>query len=124
MSFDLAVWLCPIPITSDDAGIIYVALCKEYIIESLVKPSDSVARFISELTARYPQPDDLSGDEFDTCPWSCAFDFSECYCIMNIGWPFVDDIVPYVIELALRHNLVCYDPQNEFVHLPSQLRNN
>jgi hypothetical protein len=40
---------------------------------------------------------------------------------MCIAWSRVEEIALYVVELAEKHGLVCYDPQENYVYLPSQL---
>ncbi len=81
-----------------------------------------MTQFVLELTAKYPQPQELPDDALANCVWSCDFDLSKAYCLLNIGWPFVDDVAPFVMELASKYRLICYDPQNDIVHLPAHLQ--
>lgn len=108
MSFDLAVWNEPERISAEQAQAKY-----DSVQGGDTGPDDSaVARFVERLTARHPQIDDVDEDELDTCPWTCAFDYSDGACIMNLRWSDVEELVPEIVDLAKDCRLLCYDPQN------------
>jgi hypothetical protein len=108
MSFDLAVWREPNPITAAEAQAKYDSVTGG---DSV--PSDpALAKFVARLTARYPQIDEVDEEELDNCPWSCAFDYSDATCILNLRWSAVDEVVPEIVAFANECGLLCYDPQN------------
>ena len=121
MSFDLGVWYSSRPLTDEEAAERHRACCDNGDIDRLIEPHQSVADFVSEVTARYPQIDDVPEDEIEHCPWSVAFDPSKGHVTMPICWSRVEDVAPVVMELAAKHGLVCYDPQMGKVHLPPGL---
>jgi len=119
MSFDLAFWHEARPITSEQAVQVYWQLCDaDY---SVVKPHEAVALFLHDLTQRYPPIDDLSEEEVDESPWSCAWDVSPGSVIVCMTWPSGRALAQFFIQMAHRHNLVCYDPQRAQVYLPPSL---
>ncbi len=122
MSFDLGVWYSSRPFTAKEADERYVALSKNGDVTRLIEPHQSVAEFVAALTAQYPQIDDVPEDKIDACPWTVEFDLSKGHATMPIMWSRVDDVAPFVMELAEKHGLVCYDPQARKVYLPSRLR--
>jgi hypothetical protein len=108
MSFDLALWSEPEAISAAEAQAKY-----DGVTGGDPAPSDPpVATFVEQLTARYPQIDDVDEDGLENCPWSCAFDYSDGVCIINMRWSDVDEILPEVVALAKSCGLLCYDPQN------------
>jgi hypothetical protein len=117
MSFDLAVWYSSTPQTNDRALWIYQALCDGDC--SVVEPQASVAAFLRELSAQYPDIDTVPEDEIDISPWTCCFDVSDGHVIMPISWGRVEEVAPIVVELAAKHGLVCYNPQGRQVFLPA-----
>ena len=119
MSFDLAFWHEARPITSEQAVHVYWQLCDEDY--SVVKPHEAVALFLQDLTQHYPPIDNLSEEEVDESPWSCAWDVSPGSVIVCMTWPSGRALAPFFIQMANRHNLVCYDPQRAEVYLPPSL---
>lgn len=119
MSFDLGVWYSSRPMDGNAAAARYVALCGGDLAD--VEPNPGVAAFLSELTARYPQIDDVAEDEVDECPWNCAFDVSEGHVIMPMAWSRCVEMAPVILGLAEKHGLICFDPQSGEVLLPPQL---
>ena len=116
MSFDLSVWYSSRPVLPEEAGPFHVALCERR--HDGVESSPHVRRFVDELTARYPQIDDVPEDKVDECPWTIAFDQSEGHVIMCIAGSKAGEMKPIVQGLAAKHGLVCYDPQVDEVHNP------
>jgi hypothetical protein len=120
MSFDLGVWYSDTPLTDEDAGDLYVKLCEETWIP--IEENAAVDAFYADLTSRYPEIDAISEEELENCPWSCAHDRSGLHVLMAITWSRCAEIAPVVLNLAATHGLVCYDPQESKVHLPSHLK--
>jgi hypothetical protein len=112
MSFDLAVWHNPHPVTDAEAGVLYADLCEGRI--GGVTPHPSVAAFYAELTAHYPEidtvPDDKI-DDLDYCPWSSELDRSGGHLILPCAWSQAEQVSGFVRELAAKHGLAVYDPQ-------------
>lgn len=120
MSFDLSVWYSSRPVRPEEAGRVHVALSERRL--DGVESSPRVLRFVDELTARYPQIDDVPEDEVDECPWTIAFDQSEGHVILCIASSRAAEMKPIVQELAAKHGLVCYDPQVDEVYNPPGVR--
>ncbi len=106
VSYDLGVFYSERPHSDEDAGERYVALCSEENKEPWVEPSPRVAAFYQELIARFPD----DGGERD--PWSAGpLDRSAGHVIMSMPFGMADKIERFVIELAEKHGLVCFNPQ-------------
>ena len=74
--------------------------------------------FVAEITARWPQIDDVPDDEVDECPWNVQFDQSPAHVASTIAWSRAEEIHPVYIETARRHGLYVYDPQDDRVYEP------
>jgi hypothetical protein len=112
VSFDLGAWRTKRRLTDEEAGALYVALCESRI-EGVV-PDPAVDAFYAELTTRYPEIDiipDERIDDHDYCPWSCALDRSPGHVIMACVWSQAENVQRVVHELAAKHGLAVYDPQ-------------
>lgn len=72
-----------------------------------------------ELTARYPELTDVPVEDLGSCPWSCALTVAGDGVVMSLSWSAPDAVVSYVQELAGRHGMVLYDPQDATVYPPS-----
>ncbi|MGC7098305.1 hypothetical protein ACPZ19_26845, partial [Amycolatopsis lurida] len=103
VSYDLAVWHEPAEAT-----------------ETAPTPP-RVAAFYRELTARYPGLDSLPDDD-DSSPWSVRLAVTSDAVVMSMVWSRADEVGPQVRNLADRHGLVVFDPQNESVHHPETMR--
>ncbi len=129
MSFDLSVWYSPRPLTAAEAD----ELCSTFHGNASgngngngngnrqATPDERLTRFVDELTSRFPQIDDVADDEIEECPWNCAFDLSPTHVRIPIMWSRAEEVTSFVLALAGRHGLVCYDPQSRKVHLPPGL---
>ena len=115
MSFDLAVINLPQATDLAEVANIYAELCDGNY--EILSPSAKIDAFYAELKSKYPDIDDYSDDEVDKCPWSVAIDVSDGAVVMSLVWSRVEEVTPYVINLAARHDLSCYDPQNEKLYL-------
>jgi hypothetical protein len=116
MSFDLAVWRENAPVTAPDAAKTYEQLRGGS--RAGVASDSRVAAFYAQLTRRYPEPDALDERSRDSSPWAAALDVSPAHVIMAIVGSRAGELIPFVRELAARHELVCFDPQQEVVHQP------
>ncbi len=121
MSFDLAVLSGQKRLIPADAGQIYVQLCEEPDTWSdLLEADDRVAAFVDEITARWPQIDDVPEDEVDDCPWNIEFDQSPAHAISCIAWSRAEEVAPVYLEIALRHGLYVYNPQEDKLFAPTR----
>lgn len=119
MSFDLAVMNVESRISSEAAADIYGELCDGNY--DVLKPSVKIDAFYQELITRYPDIESYSDDDVDECPWSVEIDVSDGAVMMCIVWSRVEEVAPFVMRLAEKHGLACYDPQDDKLHLPPSL---
>lgn len=106
-------------ISNEAARELYGLLCDGD--TSSVANHPAVEAFYAELTATHPEidtlPDEKIGD-LDSCPWSCKLDHSPGHVIMSCVWPKASDVDLLVHNLASKHGLAVYDPQDEEVTYP------
>jgi len=121
MSYDLAVWHSETALSANEALKPYRKLCKSEWVPTGQQPS--VAPFYAELCDRYPEIDALTEEELDSCPWSCAHDKSGLHVItcMNSGNE-LEGAAKFVIDLAAKHQLICFDPQGPNVYVLADLK--
>ena len=119
MSFDLAVWFESAPITNEEATQKYLRFAEGDVADASEHPG--VERFLEELSARYPDLDELADEQIDDSPWSCGFDRSGAHVLMCMRWGVPKEVLDLIAALAEEHGLVLYDPQGSEVHLPSAL---
>jgi hypothetical protein len=82
-----------------------------------------VAAFYQDLITLNPRPSGVwTAEEVEHSPWATDLGVFEDSVIMSVVWPHAEQGVVLVRELAERHGLVCYDPQQPVVHHPSALR--
>lgn len=110
VSYDLCVFHAASPLTDDDAGERYQALVGVDGI-SLDELSPAVAAFLADLKVRYPDIDEVPESEVADNPWSGGFDVSRDHVAMTIRPACAPEVGHFVEELAKRHALVCFDPQ-------------
>lgn len=120
MSFDLAVLNTDGPLSAEEAAGIYNELCDGNY--EILQPSEKIDAFYQELIQKYPDIDSYSDDEIDNCPWSVELDVSDGAVVMSIVWSRVEEVAPYVRSLAKKHDLACFDPQDQQLYLPSSLQ--
>ena len=113
--FHCAVWIDGRVLSHKEAAKHYAAL-----LEGNPAPTfdRSVYAFVTELTRRYPELDEFADDP--SCPWACALDFSGEAVIMALMPERYADVFPVILQLSDKYGLVCFDPQNTIVHLPSR----
>jgi hypothetical protein len=77
---------------------------------------------IDECSSRWPAYDS-AGNEVDApwASWPLARDEDLPVVELNIRWDHATGLLPTLIEIAQRHEVVLYDPQNGTVHLPPRL---
>lgn len=112
MSFDLAVWWEPKPITAQRAMETYRWLLGESDDSDFdVRPHDAVGVFARDLISRFPKLSDLTDDELETSPWAMDPHLSSSHVLMTISWLRADEVFSLASALATEHGLVMFDPQ-------------
>jgi hypothetical protein len=119
MSFDLGIWYPDKRLSVAEAGERYGRLC-EGDTDGLVE-HPAVQAFYEELIAKHPEIDDIPEERIDDheyCPWSIAMDRSAGHVIMCCVWSRAEYVREHVGNLAAKHGLVLYDPQQDAVIFP------
>ncbi|WP_410672353.1 hypothetical protein [Amycolatopsis sp. cmx-4-68] len=119
MSFDLAVWPEAAVVTAAEAARKYQKLCE--LLPGAVPAEPRGLAFERELTARYPPLSSMAPDD-ESSPWNADPTVLGEAVVLTMSWSAADAVAPFVQELAERHDLVLYDPQDRTVHLPPALR--
>jgi len=118
MSFDLAVFDFDTAADADDIDAHYEGLCDA---DGTATPGPRVAAFIAECKQRWPGDSD---EDFDDSPWSTwplEGQATTTGLVANIRWSAAEDMLAAWLELAERHGLTLYDPQEDRVYLPTGL---
>ena len=121
-NFYLGIWSSESALSDKSAAQRYAALFEGNDIPTGFDAA--IYAFCSQLTSRYPDIETVAEEELDSCPWACALEISGIHVIMALRKDKYTDVFPLVLELADQHGLVCFDPQNTKVHLPSRLKDN
>lgn len=122
MSFDLGVWHERAGITSAQASARYDQLLGAV---NPVTPDEAhpqVEAFHRDLTARWPNLDDVPDDDVDSSPWSAGITVLREGVVLTIAWSRAEEVAAVVLGLADKHGLVAYDPQGGTVQHPQVLR--
>ncbi|MEA5367787.1 hypothetical protein VA596_50210 [Amycolatopsis sp., V23-08] len=114
MSFDLAVW--HESTTAEEAPRKYAELTT--LEPEVLERHPRAVAFHRDLTARYPELADVPADELGSCPWATAMTVAGDGVVMSMSWSCSDAVVEYIQELARRHGLVLYDPQDGTAYPP------
>lgn len=115
MSFDLGVFYTAKPHSDNEATMRYVALCEAEKLTAFIEPSESVAAFLQELTAQYPEIDAWPQEDIGNCPWSGVLDVSAGHVLMPMIFSKAEEMYPVIADLAKKHGLVCVDPQSSCI---------
>jgi hypothetical protein len=119
LSFDLAAFSGTRPLTRERVVDAYVRLSDDPDgWKVLLEADPAVEAFVAEISARWPQIDDVPNDEVDDCPWNVAFDQSTAHVSSAIAFSRADEVAPVYIDAAVRHGLYVYDPQDDKVYAP------
>jgi hypothetical protein len=124
MSYDLAVWVGDVP-RSDTASLAEYTTrmdAMEAVLErdADAEPHPRLLAFADALLSRYP---DLDDDNENDTPWADApiknnivgdlFYFS-------MAPSHAEGAIPFIVETADAHGLVCFDPQTERLLAPAK----
>ncbi|WP_104524953.1 hypothetical protein [Blastococcus atacamensis] len=113
MSYDVAVWAGPRPADDESAEAEYER--RADVLEDdddLPPPSPALAAFLDELLTVLP-PLDESDDP--RSPWATGpepGDVSGDFAYLTMTYPGAEAALDTVVEVAGRHGLVCFDPQD------------
>jgi hypothetical protein len=118
MSYDLGFWHEDHLISAQEADVIYGQLCEGN--DQIVK-AYPVGYFLEEVAQRYPPIGAYADETVDDCPWNCGWAIGQGSVVVCIAWSRADELTPFLGELAGKHNLVCYNPQQRVVYLPPLL---
>ena len=113
--FYLAVWKGPEGLTDKDAAKHYYELAVK---KPDAKFDGEVYRFHSELIRQYPDIDMMSDEEMESSPWAASLEVAGDHVIMAMLWNQHAEVYEFVLRLAVKHRLVCFDPQAQKVYLP------
>lgn len=118
MSFDLAFWVGARLASDADAAAELERLYDLHLGDQASDPHPSLLAFISDVTSRYPDLTELGDDEIDDAVWSdgpLTSNASGPLLYLGIVWSRVDEALPFLVERARAHGLICLDPQSEQV---------
>ena len=110
MSYDLEVWKESKPITTQDAA----DKIRKYWDEndkSVFLDHLDVELFAREIIEIFPF--DLPDNQ--TPIWS-GFDETKAFISMNIGFSYIQEALPRILEIAAKYELVCFDGQRGIIH--------
>lgn len=114
MAGTLMVWKAPHPASEADAARL-LADYEETGDETAFEPSPDVTAFYVELLALWPPLADAEGS---APTWSSTPLESDRIVSLDYSWSAPDELLGDIDQLARRHELVLYDPQGPFVHVP------
>src|SRR4051794_40351096 len=114
MSFDLLIIDVERDTSVKEIYEIYKTLCDgDY---DAVRPSIKISYFIDELNEIYPSIDECNDEELESCPWTVEHFIAEGAIILCIRWSMAEEIFKFIIELASKYNLSCYNPQDNNIY--------
>jgi hypothetical protein len=111
MPVEISVFFTETPLTDSDALQKFRAPSGE---RNPDRSSDTVsvmADFMADLTDRYPHLDSLPEEDRTNSPWSGDINVSDGQVLIAVGGSQCADVVEFIMELAEKHALVCFDPK-------------
>jgi hypothetical protein len=111
VSMTVVLWKAPVVHDPDGAE----ALLEPYYEredESAFAPSADLVRMSAELFRRYPD------DDAEERPWADPPSTSDRVVMLHIRWGADGAVLDTILELALKYELVFYDPQGPDIHCP------
>src|SRR5215472_3347191 len=114
------VWRSEIPLSDTRAAKQYAALSEGQ--DAVNKFDAAVYAFYSQLIELYPALDMLPEDGEGSSPWASSPDFSGVHVSIHLHPDHYATVFPVILHVAEKNGLVCFDPQNAKVHLPSCLQ--
>ena len=115
MSFDLGFWYEDVPSAPERAAAIYERLTDGE--EGVVPSASAVNDFFVEVIATF---EDMTEENMEESPWtSPLYQTPECV-VASLAYSTSGDVAPVLLELASKHGLTAYDPQNREVLSPAR----
>lgn len=111
MRLEIGVFVTETPLTDKDALQRYRAHHGERNPDRSSEPAPGIAAFMTDLTDLYPRLESLPEEERTESPWSDDFDVSDGQVLIAMGGSQCVDAVEFIMELAEKHGLVCFDPK-------------
>ena len=117
MSYDLAVWIRPVPADDAEALERYVELMegmeRDMDADPPPAPAPELVRYADELLEWYPDitPDGDEGSPWASGPLKANIVGSVFY--FSMTYSAAEDAIPFIVDRAQVHQLVCFDPQTE-----------
>ena len=120
MSYDVVI--CNSPIAAHDK-----TAWKELVelIEQTGRIPAVFRRFLKQVTARYPCMSEFSEERIDDAVWSSGplrRNLGHRAIPLNISYPRVDEVVPFLITTANELGLFLFDSQTGWIHRPDGIQ--
>ena len=120
MAFYLAIWSARDVLSNRDAAKYYAALLEGKAPQTF---DEAVYAFSCALSRHFPDLESIADEDLEESPWASASELSGSHMIVALRPERYAAAFPVILRLAEEHGLVCFDPQNTKVHLPSRLLN-
>jgi hypothetical protein len=114
VSFDLMFWNEGEPSTDEQAGQIYNRLLDGE--TGIVRGGPALGEFYDEAISVFG---DLTLENAEVSPWMSPLSRNSDYVLALISWSRRGEVGPVLLELANKHGLTAYDPQEKTVHHPT-----
>ena len=78
-------------------------------------PSDKIKFFLAAITKKYPDITDLPDEEIDDGVWSdgpLINNASGSFFYFGMIWSRATEVSSFAADVAMKHGLVCFDPQS------------
>jgi hypothetical protein len=109
------VWVGEAPATDAEARNTYLRMASEYLeSDETFEPHPALVAFCDELLSHWP---DITTDAGDDSPWSdgpLANNITGPLFYFGMSYSQADDAIPWIVQVARRRGLVCFDPQSEW----------
>ena len=79
------------------------------------QPGSALVAFMADLTDRYPRLETLPDAEREESPWSGSIGETNGHALIAMGGSHCAEAVEYIMELADKHGLVCFDPKTHSI---------
>jgi hypothetical protein len=114
VSFDLFAWNVPVPGSAVQGGELLDRFFEGD--PETLGAGTPLQDFRAALVAEYPPLEDLA--ETEESPWAMTPSESDRLVEIHLVWSAGDAVLLRIVELAIQHGVVLYDPQGPDVHSP------
>lgn len=115
MRVEIGVFFTETPLTDREALQRYRVHRGEPNPDRSSEPMPGMVGFVTDLTDRYPRLESLPDEDRANSPWSGDFDVSDGHVLIAMGGSQCADAVEFILELAEKHDLVCFDPKTRSI---------